>query len=299
MKLLTFIRSNPLFFLGSAMFFFLLYIAFFGKYLPAIDTKLKEVDFLWTENKIPLAPPYEPSEQFAIGTDRLGRDLLSLLVLGAKETLIIVFAIALVRYLLAIPLAFFAHKNKFGVNVVLNWLNGFLSYIPTIILVILLATLPPIVLSKTRPFYLILIIAALEVGRVAEMIKLELNQLSTKEYITGGNSVGISNFRLLRKYYMPFLYGKLLVNFVGDLGKVMFLLGQLGFLGIFISHSFIQTDTGAFGFKNTSLSWPTLLTDAFRDLRGAIWIPFYASLAMTYVIFTFNILAQGIRKLLK
>lgn len=98
---------------------------------------------------------------------------------------------------------------------------------------------------------------------------------------------------------MPFLYGKLLVNFVGDLGKVMFLLGQLGFLGIFISHSFMQTEANVSGFKNTSLSWPTLLTDTFQDLRGAIWIPFYASLAMTYVIFTFNILAQGIQKLLK
>lgn len=177
MKLLTFIRTNPLFILGSAMFFFLLYIAIFGKYLPGIDTKLEEIDYLWTENKIPLVPPYEPSEQYPIGTDRLGRDLLSLLILGAKETLVIIFVIALVRYLLAIPLAFFAHKNKFGVNVLLNWLNGFLSYIPTIIIIILLATLPPIVLSKIRPFYIILIIAVLEVGRVAEMIKLELNQL--------------------------------------------------------------------------------------------------------------------------
>ncbi|RTR31822.1 peptide ABC transporter permease [Robertmurraya yapensis] len=299
MKILVFIKKNPLFSLGTVMFFLLVFIALFGKYLPGIDTRLDEIIFLRDENNIPFAPPFGPNERFPIGTDRLGRDLLSLIVLGARETLIVIIAIALIRYLLAIPLGFFAHKNRFGVNILLNWINGFLSYIPTIIIVILLATLHPIVLSKIRPLYLILIIAALEVGRVAEMIKLELNQLSTKEFITGGNAVGISNFRLLKKYYMPFLYGKLLVNFVGDIGKVMFLLGQLGFLGIFISHSFMQTDAGVSGFENTSLSWPTLLTDAFRDLRGAIWIPFYASLAMTYVIFTFNILSQGIQKLLK
>lgn len=299
MKIATFIKQNALFCLGMMMLLFLLLITFFGPYFPGIDTKLEEIDYLWNEDKVPVIPPYEPSDEFPLGTDRLGKDLLSLIVLGAKETLFIIFAITAIRYIFALPLAYFSHRNLFGANALLNWLNGFLSYVPTIIVVILLVTLPPILELKARPFFIILIIAAMEIGRVAEMAKLEFNQLSTKEFVTGGNSVGISNFRLFKNYYLPFLYGKLLVSFVGDLGKVMFLLGQLGFLGIFVSQDIVQVDIAAFEIQNTSLSWPMLLLNAFNDIRGAVWIPFFPALAMTYVIFTFNILGQGLQKLVK
>lgn len=298
MKILSFIKSNGILCLGMVMLLFLLIITFFGEHLPGIDTKLEEIEYLWMD-KIPTVPPFEPSDEFLLGTDRLGRDILSLIVIGAKETLLIILSITIIRYLLAIPLAYFAHKNWLGANAVLNWVNGFLSYIPTIIVVILLVTLPPILETEARPFFVVLIIASIEIGRVAEMVKIEFNQISTKEFVKGGNAVGITNTRLLKNYYMPFLYGKILVSLVGDLGKVMFLLGQLGFLGIFVSQDFIQVDPGVFEFQNTSISWPMLLLNAFNDIRGPVWIPFFPALAMTYVILTFNILAQGLQKFAK
>lgn len=299
MIIFSFIKKNSVFCLGLTMLCVLLFTAFFGKYLLGVDMELKEIDYLWTEDKIPLAPPYEPSEDFPLGTDRLGRDMWSLIVMGTKETLLVVVLITLIRYVLAVPLAYLAHKKRFGAHIILGWLNGFLSYIPTIILVVLLATLPPILVSESRPYYLILIIATLEVGRISEMMKLEFDQISSKEFIKGGLAVGISNFRLLGSYYMPFLYGKLLVNMVTDLGKVMFILGQLGFIGIFIAQEFIQIEAGQFEFQNSSITWPMMLMNAFNDIRGPIWIPFYPALAMTYVIFTFNILGTGLQKMIK
>lgn len=299
MNMITFIRKNFTFTLGLVMLFILLFIAFFGEYLPWIDRELKETNYIWNEKKIPLAPPYEPSDAYPLGSDRLGRDLLSLIVMGAKETLMIIVAITLIRYLLAIPLAYYAHKKRFGMNLLLNWSNGFLSYIPTIIIVLLVVTLPPLLLSNFRSFYFILFIALLEVGRVADMLKIEFSDISTKEFVTSGTSIGVSNFRLLLKYYMPFLYGKLFISLVGDLGKSMFLLGQIGFLGVFISQEFIQVDPGQFEFRNTSLAWPMHLINSYKDLRAAIWIPFYPALAMTYLIFTFNVLAQGLQKLIQ
>ncbi|MEQ2526815.1 peptide ABC transporter permease [Bacillaceae bacterium CLA-AA-H227] len=299
MKIITFIRHHFLFCLGMLMFLILLFFTFFGEYLPGIDRDLKEIEYIWTDKKIPLAPPYEPSEDYLLGTDRDGRDLLSLIVMGAKETLLIIISITIIRYIIAIPLAFMAHKKSLGIHHLVSWMNGFLSYIPSIILVILLVTLPPILTSETRLLYLIIVLAALEVGRVAEMFRLEFSQIASKEFVTGGNSIGVSNFRLFRKYLLPFLYGKLLISLVGDIGKVTFLLGQIGFLGIFITQVFVQVDAGQFAFFNTSLAWPMLLLNSYNDIRSAIWIPFFPALAMTYVIFTFNILSQGIQKLAK
>lgn len=299
MNIFMFIKKNIIFLMGMVMLVFLLFMTFFGEFLPGIDEQLKETDYIWSDNNIPKAPPYEPSDKFPIGTDRLGRDMLSLIVMGAKETLLIVLSITVLRYLLAIPVAYLAYKKWLGANILLNWLNGFLSYVPTIILLILLATLPPILTSGFRPLYLVIIISLLEAGRVADMFKVEFEQISTKEFITGGTAIGVSSFRLLKSYFMPFLYGKLLINMVGDLGKAMFLLGQIGFLDIFITQDFVQVDPGVFEFQNTSLAWPMHMVNAFNDIRGAIWIPFYPALAMTYVIFTFNILAQGMQKFIK
>ncbi|GIN64141.1 hypothetical protein J27TS8_41340 [Robertmurraya siralis] len=299
MTVLNFCKKNLVLTIGSIMLCFLLFMTFFGEYLPFIDGELQEIDYLWDENKIPVAPPYEPSAQFPLGTDRDGRDMLSLIVMGAKETLLIILSITLIRYLLAIPLAYFAHRQWLGANALLNGLNGFLSYVPTIIVVILLVTIPPLIMSAFRPYFVVLIIAAMEIGRVADMIKLEFHQISKKEFVTSGNSLGVSPFRLFKKYYLPFIYSKLLISIVGDLGKVMFLLGQLGFLGVFVAQVFVQVDAGVFTFENTSNSWPTFLSNAFKDIRGPVWIVFYPALAMTYVIFTFNMLGHGLQKIFR
>ncbi|WP_244513464.1 peptide ABC transporter permease [Oceanobacillus limi] len=280
------------------MLVLLLSFTFLGQYAPFINQGVEEIPFKMTDGKISV-PPYEPSSEHLLGTDREGRDLLSLLAMGAKETLLIIVTITILRYLLAIPLAYLAHKNVFGANPLLKVLNGFFSYVPTIVMVILLAMLPPLLLTESRPYYLIVIIAAMEVGRAAETIKQELDECTRKEYILSGIAVGAGPVRLLKSYYLPFLYGKLLVSIISDLGKVMFLLGQLGFIGIFISQDIIQVEIGMFEIRNESISWPMLLMEATSDIRGPIWIPFWSAFAMTFTIFTFNILAQGIQNLEK
>ncbi|WP_163100396.1 ABC transporter permease [Peribacillus alkalitolerans] len=299
MKILNHIRTNPLLWLGLIMLIALVYMTFFGKYLPQVDQKLHTILYVMDENKKPVIPPYPPSEEHLLGTDNTGRDLLSLLVLGAKETLGIIALITLIRYLIAIPLAFFAHKNILGSRIILHWLNGFLSYIPTIVVVILLVTLPPILTTEIRPVYILLIIAFVEIGRAADMIKLEFDELSSKEFIKAGIACGASPLTMFKTYYLPFLYGKIAVYMISDLGRVLFLLGQLGFIGIFISQELVQQENGLSKLVNNSISWPAMFIDAFNDVRGPIWIPFFAALAMTYTIFTFNLLAQGLQNLLK
>ncbi|WP_108672360.1 ABC transporter permease subunit [Peribacillus acanthi] len=299
MRVFNHIKMNPLLWLGLTMLAALVYVTFFGKYLPVVDQKLNTILYVMDENKKPIIPPYPPSEEHLMGTDTKGRDMLSLLVMGAKETMAIIVLITLIRYLVAIPLAFLAHKNILGARTILQWLNGFLSYIPTIVVVILLVTLPPILTTDIRPVYIILILAFVEIGRAADMIKLEFDELSSKEFIKAGIASGATPFTMLKTYYLPFLYGKIAVYMITDLGRVLFILGQLGFIGIFISQELVQQVSGLSKLVNNSITWPAMFIDAFNDIRGPIWIPFFAALAMTYTIFTFNLIAQGLQNLFK
>ncbi|MFD2043459.1 peptide ABC transporter permease [Ornithinibacillus salinisoli] len=297
-KGIYYIKNNFIFCFGLLLLIFLFFMAFFGQYLPFIDEDLEKIDFVMTEGSLSVAP-FEPSKEHLLGTDREGRDMLSLIVMGAKETLLIVILVTLIRYLLAIPLSYLAHKKFLGANVFLKGLNQFFSYVPTIIMVVLLATLPPFLFSDTRPYLLILIIAFVEVGRAAEMIKVDLDEIASKEFIQSGLAVGANSFTLLKSYYLPFLYGKVSVYFISDISKVMFLLGQLGLIGIFISQDLIQVEIGVFEMRNDSISWPMLLMNSTLDIRGPIWIPFWSAFAMTLTIFTFNLIAHGIQNLPK
>lgn len=280
--------------IGLIMFLLLLILTFFGEYLPLVDENLTKENHRIINGTL-FTAPYEPSSEYWFGSDHEGRDLLSVIVLGAKETLLIVLLIAFIRYVIAIPLAYFAHKGFFGMKFLLNSLNAFFSYIPTIIVVIIFIILPPLLFSPWRPFWIIMIVAIVEVGRVSATLKSDFDQLSIQKYMLSGIAIGASQWRLLKFYYLPFVYEKLVVYFISDLGKVMFILGQLGFIGIFISQDLVQVDPGIFEIHNVSLAWPMLLANAYLDVRGPIWIVFWPTLAMTSTIFTFNMIAQGIQ----
>lgn len=293
-----FARQHIMLSCGILLLGLLIFIALFGEYLPIVNDRAEE-DAFYLENGVILSPPYAPSSEYLLGSDRDGRDMLSLIILGTKETLLLVLLITLIRYAVAIPLSFLAHNRIVGMDLAVKSLNAFFSYVPTIIMVIMLAILPPLLFSEMRPFWLLFIIAMVEVGRVADTLKGDLDVLAPKEYMMSGVAVGASPFRMFKSYYLPFVSEKIIVYIVTDLGKVMFLLGQLGFLQIFITQEFIQTDIGVFEIQNRSISWPMLLENAFMDIRGPIWIVFWPAFAMTMTILTFNMIAQGLKQFFK
>lgn len=68
--------------IGIGLLVFLLLVAFVGPYLPFVDHELKEVPFLMDEDKNIITVPVPPSKEYPLGTDHLGRDLLTLLLDG-------------------------------------------------------------------------------------------------------------------------------------------------------------------------------------------------------------------------
>jgi peptide/nickel transport system permease protein len=88
----------------------------------------------------------------------------------------------------------------------------------------------------------------------------------------------------------------LVVQFFYDLGRVALIIGQLGVFSVFVTQEFIQIDAGYGKIINTSDNWATLLGAAKKDIYTSYWIPLYAALAILYVIFTFNIIGEGLRR---
>ncbi len=271
-----------------------------GPYLPFVDRELTQEKHRFTniEGKRLQLPAYTPSAKNPLGSDKKGVDNLSKMILGMKETVYVVFAVALVRYILAVPLGILAYKQKGVAHFILTSLNRLFSYIPTIIAAILLLSLPAFLNSPNRMVWAIFFLALLEVGRVAYIVQQQTFKISHEPFVDAGVSLGLSAKRLSTKYYTPALLPEIVVNFCVDIGKVMLLVGQLGVLNIFLSHKWADTTGfGNYQFVNTSTNWFVLLSEHRLDIYyNKFAFVFFPALAIMFVILTFNVLGEGLRQ---
>lgn len=281
---------------GIVFLLILLSMAFFPTLFPNVDPKLERALYTLNENKKPILPPFPPSNEYVFGTDEMGRDLYSMLVLGAKETLIYVVLISGMRFLLGIPLSFLAVRKVARLDKVLDMNNKLFSFVPSIIMIIILISLPPILFSEHRPYWVVVIIAIVELNKVTSTMKDEIKRIYQKEYIKAALSLGTKPFSLIKRYVLPQVYPTMIVSFSLDIARNFVILAQLGFFQFFISHVHVQDDNGRWSFQNTSLMWPNHLGSILSDIRGSIWIPFFATLFITFAILTFNLIGNGLSK---
>jgi peptide/nickel transport system permease protein len=278
---------------GSFCFFLLLLFATIGPNLPFVDSELKEEVMRKDETGLHI-PPYPPSEKNWLGSDNKGRDMLSLLIIGTKETLIIVFTACIMRYLIAIPLGAGAVYSKTIRWLLSSW-NYILSFIPPIFLVALLLGIPFIFFSNHLFFWFLFIVAIVEVGRVADLIRNQIIHLSSNQFIEAAVTSGTSNKMLLIRHYFPHIRPQLIQNFVSDLGRVLFLMAQLAVVQIFISRDFVSQLGGGYQPENTSIAYPGFLQMIMRDMWTHTWIPYSTVLFISFMIVTFFLLSEGIK----
>lgn len=281
--------------LGMTLCALLLIIAIIGPYLPFVT--LEEAQPYIDENKDIIAPPFAPSKEHLLGTDKDGKDILSIIVYGARSTLLIVFMIVVVRFIMAIPLAILAtKKDSIFFKILYGWHHMF-SGLPVLFGCILILNLPFFEVSDHRTLWVIVIVAAMEAGRIGYIFQQQSSDLSKRDFIQAGRMIGNTSIGLYKRYYFPYLLPQMIVSFVLDLGRVMLLIGQLAFFSIFISQEWIQESAGTFLIINTNPDWTSLLAGSRNYIRtDMVWIPLCAAGAIAFSVIAFNVFGEGLRQ---
>lgn len=284
--------------IGSFIVIMLLAITFIGPHLPFIDKDLEEKIVYFGEDGTISTPAYAPMsvDGFPLGSDKKGRDFLSLIVVGAKDTLFIVLTVTVIRYLIAVPLGMFASNRKGILSWVLNSWKNLFSTLPILFGAILLMNLPMVQFAENRVLWVIIILASLEVGRVAYIFQQRAATLSSALFIEASKTIGVGPIKIWFRHYLPFLAPEILVNFFIDLGRVIFLIGQLGILQIFLTSEVVMVWTGAGEIRNTSINWAVLLGESRNTFLIEPWLAFYPALAITITMTGFFLLGEGLRK---
>ena len=249
-----------------------------------------------------IRPPLEPSPEFPLGTDRWGADLLSLLMHGARNTLIGCAFITMVRLILGTILGGYAGWNEGSTaDRIIMGLIGVTTSIPMLISSMILVFALDI--RRGLPVFIIAL-AVIGWTEIAQFIRSEFLVLRKMPFIEGARAVGSRGLSIAVRHILPNILPQLLMISFLEMGAVLMLLGELAFVGVYIGggHQIgiaqIMAPTQVFTLSEVP-EWGAMLAEGFRWLRSKPFVVAPPAFALFISIFGFNAFGEGLRRLIE
>ena len=246
-----------------------------------------------------LVPPFEPGVEYPWGTDVIGRDIMSLILTGAWQTLRLVIIVVVVRLGVGFLLGAIAGWNadKWIDRVILG-LGEIISAFPSLLLAMTLILAIGIRQGFT-PF--IIALAFVGWGEVMQFVRSAVMVMRPKTFIEAAISVGQRTPRIITKHVLPNLIPTLILISALEMGAVLMLLGELGFVGIFIGGgAFAELDIAVAPYHYSDVpEWGALLSNVRQYAFSYPWTALYPALAFFAAILGFNLFGEGVRQLIE
>jgi peptide/nickel transport system permease protein len=186
------------------------------------------------------------SSDFPLGTDALGRDMLSRLIYGARNTLAIAFLATLFAFLIGTIFGLIAATIGGWVDQFLSWIVEFLISIPSLILSLLLLSI-----FGTSMFSLVLVIALVDSTRVFRVARSVAIGISAMEFVEAARLRGEGLLWIIRREILPSCTAPLLAEFGLRFCFVFLTIAALSFLGLGLQPP--MADWGSMVRENASL----------------------------------------------
>lgn len=295
------IWKQPLFVIGFTIIILLLVSSFVYEWMYGSVPR----QTLWIEENgkpvesWPISPRLE-SPVHLFGTDQLGYDLLTKIIIGAKYTILSAMAIAALRMLIAVPIGFIIGTSLRKYRPAINSLIDPIHYMPTTIFAITILTpilwMPIDGFSTTLMERIVLeitILALLTAPIVTALIANESSLLYRQEYILASKTLGASNGRIIIKHILPQMREKIFVLYGQQLVETLILFTHLGMMQLFLGGTKVSYDPMADPPSSMSNEWAGLFGSTFRYLGGAPWLPLTPALFFAILIFAVSAMMEG------
>jgi ABC-type dipeptide/oligopeptide/nickel transport system permease component len=291
---LRLILKNFPFVAGSLLVVGLLAVVLFGPYMapnsPFETQRLVRIDGQLTP------PPYAPNETYPWGTDALGRGMLSLILAGAQQTLVLGMLVVAARSAVGILLGTLAGWSQGSLlDRTILALAEIISAFPTLLIAMILILAIGIRLGM-QPFIIALCFVGW--GEMMQFVRGEVISIRPKLFIESAVALGARSPRIVVRHILPNLMPSLISLTSIEMGAVLMLLGELGFIGIFIGGgSLIELPSMAVLYSDVP-EWGALLSNIRFQARSYPWTALYPMLAFFVSIVGFNLFGEGLRRLI-
>jgi len=260
---------------------------FFGRPLPMIGFIILIILILMAIFAPWFAPydPYKmdmalrltpPSQEHFLGTDSLGRDTLSRIIFGSRSSLLVGIIAISISGIAGIILGLIAaYRGGFIYSVIMRATDTLMS-IPMIILALIIASLLGGGLKN--------VIIALGIGMIPAPTRLMCGMaMSTmqNDYVLAGRAMGAGDFRMMFKHILPNAFPPLLVLLTVGIGAAILAEAGLSFLGV--------------GINPPGAAWGSMVNDGYKYLIISPVLSLSPGIAIMLVVFSFNMVGDGLR----
>ncbi|MBS3968239.1 MAG: ABC transporter permease [Truepera sp.] len=259
-------RKNKMAVGGLAVVLLFAVVAIFTPYLAPYDPLESNV-----RNRL-----QPPSSVHLLGTDSLGRDMLSRIMYGSRISLLI--ALLAVALAISIGVAIGALAGYYGGlvgNISMRLVDLILAFPSLFLILTLVALLGPSV------WVLIVVMGGLGWTEIARIMRAEFLKLREQDFTEAARAVGTSNMRIIFRHLLPNAMAPVIVAVT--LGIPGMILGEsaLSFLGL--------------GVLPPQMSWGSLINQGLPFFHTAWWLVIFPGIAILLCVLSFNFLGDGLR----
>jgi peptide/nickel transport system permease protein len=217
-----------------------------------------------------------PSAAHWLGTDEIGRDILSRMIWGAQASLLAGVVSVAIALSVGIPLGVLAGYCRGWTDAVISRITEALLAAPFLILAIALAAfLGPSLTNAMIAIGLSAVPIFIRLARAQTM------QVVTEDYVEGAHAIGLTHPAIITRYVLPNIVPPLLVQATLTIATAIIAEASLSFLGL--------------GQQPPAPSWGSMLNTAKGFLEQAPWMAMWPGIAIFLVVLGFNLFGDGLR----
>lgn len=217
-----------------------------------------------------------PSAEHWLGTDVLGRDLLTRILYGGRISMLVGFLATAVSLLIGVLWGTIAGFLGGRIDALMMRIVDILYALPFIIFVVLL-----MVIFGRNLFLLFMAIGAIEWLTMARIVRGQVVSLRKQEFVEALISLGIPKRQIILKHMIPNALGPIIVYTTLTIPSVMLLEAFLSFLGL--------------GVQPPMSSWGLLISAGVESMEEYPWLLIYPGLVLSITLFSLNFLGDGLR----
>jgi len=252
---------------GLALVLGLFAVALLARWLAPYDP-----DFI--DLKQVLMPP---SPAHLLGTDTLGRDVLSRIIFGARVSLLVGFVAVGIATLIGLLVGALAGYYGGVLDQILMRLVDLMLCFPTIFLILaVIAVLGPSIWN------IMAVIGLTGWMGVARLVRAEFLSLREREFVVAARALGASDARLIWRHLLPNALTPVMVSATLGVAGAILVESSLSFLGL--------------GVQPPTPSWGNMLTMGKDNIEIAWWLSVFPGLAILVTVMSYNLLGEGIRE---
>jgi dipeptide transport system permease protein len=216
------------------------------------------------------------STQFLLGTDAIGRDILSRLIYGARLSLSIGLAVVALSVAVGIALGLIAGFARGLTEIFIMRLMDIILTLPSLLLaIVIVAILGPGLVNAMLAVAVVVLPHYVRITRAAVITEV------ARDYVTAARVSGASTFRLMFSEVLPNCAAPLIVQASLGVSTAILDAAALGFLGL--------------GAQPPSPEWGTMLADAREFVLRAWWVVTFPGLMILAAVLAFNLMGDGLR----